>query len=75
MATERTYSCVMTNGGGFGSGYGGTYDSEFIYTSTHRAGSKANEEDACFQWRCKHGRAGWCEVKHGSVYRVDTRCY
>lgn len=73
--TERNYSCIMVHGGGFGGGCGGTYRDEFMYTSAHRAGSNANADDACFQWRKKYGRAGWCEVERGSVYRIDTKCY
>ena len=67
MRNTRSYICTMRHGGGFAGGYGGTYDSEHVYDSTHRAGSRANEEDAVRSWRSRYGRAGWCEVLPGTV--------
>lgn len=64
---RRNYTCIIRHGGGFGGGYGGTYEREHSYQSTHRAGSKANEEDARTTWRRLRGNAGWCEVVPGSV--------
>ncbi|WP_419040123.1 hypothetical protein [Enorma massiliensis] len=64
---RRNYTCIMRHGDGFGGGYGGTYEREHSYQSTHRAGSKANEEGARTTWRRLHGNAGWCEVVPGSV--------
>lgn len=48
-------------------GLADAYGWEHSYQSTHRAGSKANEEDARTTWRRLHGNAGWCEVVPGSV--------
>lgn len=42
----RDYVCTIVHGGGFGGGAGGTYSDEFAYRSEHRAGSKANAQDA-----------------------------
>ena len=64
---RRNYTCIILHGGGFGGGYGGTYEREHSYQSTHRADSKANEEDARTTWHRLHGNAGWCEVVPGSV--------
>ncbi len=64
---RRNYTCIIRHGGGFGGGYGGTYEREHSYQSTHRAGSKTNEEDARTTWHRLHGNTGWCEVVPGSV--------
>lgn len=56
---RRNYTCIIRHGGGFGGGYGGTYEREHSYQSTHRAGSKTNEEDARTTWHRLHGNAGW----------------
>lgn len=64
---RRNYTCIIRHGGGFGGGYGGTYEREHSYQSTHRTGSKTNEEDARTTWHRLHGNAGWREVVPGSV--------
>lgn len=65
----RQYTGTFTHGGGFGGGYGGTYTEQLSYTSEHRAGSKANRQDALDQWRLVKGRAGWAELE--STYLDD----
>lgn len=70
MRNSRRYTCIMRYGGSFGGGYGGTYEREHSYYSNHRAGSKANEEDAMATWHRRHGHAGWCEVVPGTA-RID----
>lgn len=64
---RRYYTCTIEHGGGFGGGYGGTYAEQFVYESSHRADSRANEEEALAAWRRSHGRAGWAEVVPGSI--------
>lgn len=64
---RRNYTCIIRHGGGFGGGYGGIYERGHSYQSTHRAGSKTNEEDARTTWHRLHGNAGLCEVVPGSV--------
>lgn len=65
MAVEHTYSCVIVHGG-----IDGNFTDPFMYASTHRAGSKANADDALRQWKRDNGNNGWAEIEHGSVYRV-----
>lgn len=80
MRNSRRYTCIIRHGGGFGGGYGGTYEREHSYYSTHRAGSKANEEDATTTWhaqaarlyRLVRGRAWDCENQRGGL-AMETR--
>lgn len=67
--TERNYSCVMIV-------YGDTVEREdFVYASSHRAGSKENIKDAINEYHFDYGHGVICEVLPDSVYRIDTKCY
>lgn len=59
---EHTYSCVIVTRNG---------TEPFIYTSDHKAGSKANCEDAVLQYQFVHDDVSWCEVEKNSIYRID----
>ena len=67
MRNSRRYTCTIRYSGGFDEGCGGIYERERSYYSTHRAGSKANEEDAITAWRRRNGCTGWCEVVPGTA--------
>ncbi len=67
MRKTRHYTCIIVHGGGFGGGFGSTYETEFNYSSEYRAGSMQNELDALRAFNYSYGRAGWREVKPGSV--------
>lgn len=60
MRNSRRYTCTIRYSGGI-------YEREHSYYSTHRAGSKANEEDAITAWRRRNGCTGWCEVVPGTA--------
>lgn len=64
MPKTNSYSCMIV------SNENGNRPQMFTYTSTHRAGSKANEQDAIDQWKAKRNGYGWAEVVYGSVYRI-----
>lgn len=66
MPKTNTYSCMIV------SNENDNRPQMFIYTSTHRAGSKANADDAIRQWKDKHGGYGWADVMYGSVYRIGV---
>lgn len=59
---EHSYSCVMVSSKG---------KEPFVYTSDHRAGSKANIEDAELQYRFMHDDVSWCEAEKDSIYKID----
>lgn len=67
MRNSRRYTCIIRYSGGFDGGCGGIYKREHSYYSTHRAGSKANEEDAIATWHRRNGCTGWCEVVPGTA--------
>lgn len=66
MAVQHSYSCVMAHG----SSYGGN-STPFIYTSTHRAGTKGNIADAIEQFKFERGDLSWVEVEPRSIYKID----
>lgn len=66
MAKEHSYSCMIV------SNENGNRPQMHTYKSTHRAGSRANEQDAISQWKAKRNGYGWAEVVYGSVYRIDV---
>ena len=67
MRNSRRYTCTIRCSGGFDVGRGGISARANSYSSPHRAGSRANEEDAIAAWHRRNGRTGWCEVVPGTA--------